>query len=160
MDDHNEKTRESEKNQERSKSAESANRPGTGKSGNDGDDVGAMVADTVEQAKTVARSVVGEQAWSAAASAGAAAQDMARSAGTAAQDMARKVRDNATDTIYEQGSRAGQYLTRNVNEYPLAALLIAGAVGYGIAYLMHSSWQGNSDSSSKSAERRPARQRD
>jgi hypothetical protein len=39
--------------------------------------------------------------------------------------------------VYEQGRRAGEYLTRNVNEYPLAAVLIAGAIGYGIGYLIH-----------------------
>ena len=29
-------------------------------------------------------------------------------------------------TMTVQGARAGEYLTRNVNEYPMAALLIAG----------------------------------
>ena len=35
----------------------------------------------------------------------------------------------------------GEYLTRNVNAYPLAALLLAGVIGYGTAYLIHRSWQ-------------------
>ena len=43
----------------------------------------------------------------------------------------------ATDVVYEQGRRAGEYLTRNVNEYPLAAVLVAAAIGYGIGYLIH-----------------------
>src|SRR5829696_9591150 len=41
----------------------------------------------------------------------------------------------------ELSQRAGEYLTRNVNEYPLAALMVAGAIGYGVAYLVHSNWQ-------------------
>jgi hypothetical protein len=114
-----------------------------------GDEGSDVLTDTMEQAKTAARNV-GEQAWSAAAS-----------AGTAAQDLARRTRDQAGGALYEQGSRASEYLTRNVNEYPLAALLIAGAVGYGMAYLMHSSWQGGS-SDTQSDDRRsgPRRQPD
>ena len=34
------------------------------------------------------------------------------------------------DALYQQGARAGKYLTRNVHEYPFEALLIAGAIGY------------------------------
>ena len=69
---------------------------------------------------------VGEQAWAAASNPVATAQDLARRAG---------------EQTYEQGARAGQYLTRNVNEYPLTALFIAGAIGYGLGYLFHSNWQ-------------------
>ncbi len=92
----------------------------------------ALAGDTMEQAKTMARDV-GEQARAAAADAGAAAQD-----------LARRARDQATaasDALYRQGMRAGEYLTENVNEYPLTALLIAGAIGYGIAFLIHARWQ-------------------
>jgi ElaB/YqjD/DUF883 family membrane-anchored ribosome-binding protein len=84
-------------------------------------------ASTMEQAKTVARNV-GEQA-----------RNMASNATATAQDLARRAREQ-TDTLYQQGAQAGEYLTRNVNEYPLMALLIAGAVGYGLGYLIHSSW--------------------
>ena len=38
--------------------------------------------------------------------------------------------------FYQQGARTGKYLIQNVNEYPLTALLIAGGIGYGMAYLM------------------------
>jgi hypothetical protein len=84
------------------------------------------------QAVTMAKNV-GEQAWSAASTAGATAQDLARQ--TREQAVA------ASDTLYEQGTRAGQYLARNVDEYPLTALLVAGAIGYMTAYLIHRSWQ-------------------
>jgi hypothetical protein len=72
-------------------------------------------------------------------------------AGSAAQDLARQARDQAaaasdtllqaTDALYQEGARASVYLRRNVNEYPLSALLISGAIGYFAAYLIHASWQ-------------------
>lgn len=85
---------------------------------------------------------VGEQAWSAASSPVATAQDLAR---------------RAREQTYEQGARAGEYLTRNVNEYPLTALLVAGAIGYGMGYLFHSSWQTQGWSWNWSEDRRQDR---
>jgi hypothetical protein len=40
----------------------------------------------------------------------------------------------------EQAAQASEYAARNVQEYPLAALLVAGLIGYGIAFLIHTSW--------------------
>ena len=57
-----------------------------------------------------------------------------------AQDLARQAREQAGaagEQLYEQGARAGEYLTENVKAYPATALLVAGAIGYGIAYLIH-----------------------
>ena len=85
-----------------------------------------------EQARNTVRNL-GEQARSAMDDPGAAAQDLAR--------RAREQASMAGDVLYQQGSRAGEYLSRNINEYPLAALLIAGAVGYGLAYLIHAQRQ-------------------
>jgi ElaB/YqjD/DUF883 family membrane-anchored ribosome-binding protein len=106
-----------------------------------------IVEQTKAQAKTMARNV-GDQARSMAAAAGSTAQDLARRAGEQVS--------MAGDTLYQQGARAGEYLARNVNEYPLTALLIAGAVGYGLAYLVHSSWQMSSstDQRERQADRR------
>src|SRR5829696_8153296 len=53
------------------------------------------------------------------------------------QDPPPRVGEQAT--VLSQ--RAGEYLTRNVNEYPLAALMVAGPIGYGVAYLVHSNWK-------------------
>ncbi len=115
--------------------------PGSpGSPAKDGNHSTGVVGETMDQAVTMARNVVGEQAWSAAA-------DVATNAGNAAQDLARRAREQTSataDTLYKQGARASEYLTRNVNEYPLTALLIAGAIGYGIAFLMHNTWQGDS----------------
>src|ERR1041384_828008 len=73
----------------------------------------------IDQAKTMARNI-GEQARAVAADPNATGQELARQA----------------------RQRAGEYLTQNVNEYPLTALLIAGMIGYGLAFLVHTSWQG------------------
>lgn len=73
-----------------------------------------------------------EQARSGAARAGAVLQDAARQAGT-------QVNDAAT-TVYRQSSRAGTYLRDRTNEQPLAALLIAGAIGYLLAVALRRRW--------------------
>jgi ElaB/YqjD/DUF883 family membrane-anchored ribosome-binding protein len=104
---------------------------------------GASIGETIEQVKTMARNA-GEQAWSAASSAGDQARSAASTASETAQDLARKAREQASaasDTLYEQGSRAARVLSRNVDENPLTALLIAGAIGYMAAYLLHARGQ-------------------
>ena len=70
-----------------------------------------------------------EQARSAMAQAGETAQDLA--------NRAREQAAPAAQAVYDQGARAGEYVTRNVHQYPTTALLIAAAVGYGLAYLIH-----------------------
>jgi len=70
-----------------------------------------------------------EQARSAMAKAGETAQDLA--------SRAREQAAPAAQAVYDQGARAGDYVTSNVHQYPTTALLIAAAVGYGLAYLIH-----------------------
>jgi hypothetical protein len=53
-----------------------------------------------------------------------------------AREVGSKV-DQAANTAYQQGARAGGYVSRYAAEQPLSALLIAGAIGYGLAYLIH-----------------------
>lgn len=96
------------------------------------------VGETINEAATMARNA-GQQAWSAVSDASTAAQDLARQA----RDQAAAASDTlyqASDTLYQESARAGVYLRRNVNEYPLTALLISGAIGYLAAYLIHASW--------------------
>ena len=87
-------------------------------------DLQSAASDVVDKARSMAQGI-GEQARSTLAD-----------AGNTAQDLARQARDQAGQ-IYDQGSRAGRYLAHNVEQNPLVALLVAGAVGYGIAYLLH-----------------------
>jgi ElaB/YqjD/DUF883 family membrane-anchored ribosome-binding protein len=53
-----------------------------------------------------------------------------------AREVGNKV-DQAATTAYQQGARAGGYVSRYAEEQPLTALLIAGSIGYGLAYLIH-----------------------
>ena len=40
----------------------------------------------------------------------------------------------------EPASQAGEYVARNVHEYPLTTVLAAALIGGGIGYLLHTSW--------------------
>ena len=103
-----------------------------------------MVQDKVDQAKPVLRDL--------RESAGMAmdkATDLAQKASTAGvqamdaiQDAARNVGNQASQaatTVYEQGAQAGGYVSKYTAEQPLTALLVAAAIGYGLAYLIHRS---------------------
>jgi hypothetical protein len=73
--------------------------------------------------------------------------DLAGKTQTAAVEAAGTLRDaaietaeqigDATTNTYRQGMRAGEYVSQNTAEQPLLALLIAGAIGYAIAYMVH-----------------------
>jgi ElaB/YqjD/DUF883 family membrane-anchored ribosome-binding protein len=101
-----------------------------------------MAQDKIDQAKPVLRDL--------RETAGAAmdkATDLAHKASTAGaqavdaiQGAARDVGDQASraaSAVYQQGTRAGGSVTQYTTEQPLTALLIAAAIGYGIAYLIH-----------------------
>jgi hypothetical protein len=65
---------------------------------------------------------------------------MATQAVEQAAAIVRSVGDQAsaaTGALYQQSARADEYLTRNVNRYPLTALLVVSAIGYLTAYLIH-----------------------
>ena len=69
------------------------------------------------------------KAHTAATEAGATVRD-------AAVETAKQVGDAATKT-YRQGVRAGEYVSQNTAEQPLLALLVAGAIGFGVAYMIY-----------------------
>src|SRR3954453_11487757 len=71
---------------------------------------------------------------------GMSASNVIEQAGSVARNLGEQA-SPASGALYEQGARAGDYVSRNVNEYPLPALLVAGAVGYGLAYLIHTQWR-------------------
>jgi ElaB/YqjD/DUF883 family membrane-anchored ribosome-binding protein len=114
----------------------------TGSATQVGEKVGELAAQTqkaaqdgIEQSKPVLRDLQ--------ASAGEAidkATDLARQAsrtGAEAVSQASGMARDAASQAYQQGARAGGYVGEFVREQPLAALLMAGAIGYGIAYLIH-----------------------
>ena len=105
-------------------------------------EAGKVVQDKIDQAKPVLRDL--------RESAGAAmdkAADLAQKASTAGvqavdavQGAARDVANQASQAasaVYQQGARAGGTVSRYAAEQPLTALLVAAAIGYGIAYLIH-----------------------
>jgi ElaB/YqjD/DUF883 family membrane-anchored ribosome-binding protein len=101
-----------------------------------------IVQDKVDQSKSVLRDL-----QESAASAVDKTADLARKvsapavqAADAIQGVARDVGNQvgqAASTVYEQGARAGGSVSRYTAEQPLTALVIAGAIGYGLAYLIH-----------------------
>jgi ElaB/YqjD/DUF883 family membrane-anchored ribosome-binding protein len=104
--------------------------------------IGKFAQDRVNQSKSVLRDL-----QESAAAAVDKTADLARKASAPAvqaadtiQGIARDVGDQvgqAASTVYEQGARAGGSVTRYTAEQPLTALVIAGAIGYGLAYLIH-----------------------
>lgn len=86
--------------------------------------------EVIEHAKTAATQVVDHAAEAAGETVAAVATDLAKRA----PEMARSVREQA-GAAYAQGT---EYVSRNVRTYPLMTLFIAGAVGYGLGYIMSS----------------------
>lgn len=105
---------------------------------------GEMVQDKIDQSKPVLRDL-----QETAAAAIDKTADLARKVSTAGvqavdavQGVARDVGNQASQaatTVYHQGARAGESVSRYAAEQPLTALLVAGAIGYGLAYLLHRS---------------------
>ena len=69
------------------------------------------------------------------AAAGEALASVAENIGEQARDEAGA----AAEALLRQTRRAGDRLSRYATAKPLTALLVAGAVGYGLGYLLHRS---------------------
>ena len=118
----------------------------TEKVGNTVSDLGATAEKIVQDNAHQSKSVLRDLQESAAAAVDKTA-DLARKVSTAGaqaivavQGAARGVGNGASQaasTVYEQGARAGGSVSRYTAEQPLTALVIAGAIGYGLAYLIH-----------------------
>ena len=80
------------------------------------------------------------------ASAADTASDLAGKAQAAAAQAGSTIREAAVETskqasdaagkVYQQGAQAADYVSRTTADQPLTALLIAGAIGYVVAYLI------------------------
>ena len=51
--------------------------------------------------------------------------------------MAQDLANHAAETGRQAVSRAGEYIRQYAAQQPVTALLIAGAIGYALAYLIH-----------------------
>ena len=92
--------------------------------------VGSMTGDARAQAEGLA-----QQATGAAQNLYGQTKDAVREAADAATEYTRKVYENSGDT-FRDGSQA---LVERVKENPLGSVVIAGAIGFGLAMLlMHS----------------------
>jgi uncharacterized protein YjbJ (UPF0337 family) len=61
--------------------------------------------------------------------------------GSSLRDAAGTVRqgaNHASETVYDAGARAGQYVGRSVQQQPLLALIGAAIIGYVVGFLIHS----------------------
>jgi ElaB/YqjD/DUF883 family membrane-anchored ribosome-binding protein len=106
----------------------------------------ANVQDAVDQGKAMwqeAKAGAGDainKASSVARDMSAAGSQAAAQASEAIQGVARQVGNQAgqaATALYERGTNAGGYVSRYTAEQPWTALLVAAAIGYGLAYLIH-----------------------
>jgi hypothetical protein len=100
---------------------------------------GAAMQGKLEEGKAIIQDAQTSAAALARQASEAGRQTMAQ-AGELVQGAAREVGNQATQAatnLYQQGSRAGDFISQSVAEQPVIALLVAGAIGYGLAYLIH-----------------------
>jgi ElaB/YqjD/DUF883 family membrane-anchored ribosome-binding protein len=105
-------------------------------------EAGNVVQDKIDQAKPVLRDLKESAgvAMDKAADLAQKASNAGVQAVDAVQGVARDVANQASQAataVYQQGARAGGSVSRYAAEQPLTALLVAAAIGYGIAYLIH-----------------------
>jgi ElaB/YqjD/DUF883 family membrane-anchored ribosome-binding protein len=79
------------------------------------------------------KQVAGERIDHAKRAVGDALASTAGELGEQAQDAARRIGDRTAATT----KATGEYLSRSAGANPLTALLVAGAVGYALGYLVH-----------------------
>ena len=89
---------------------------------------GAEVQPALDQGKETVKDLASQ-----ASEAGGQAVDRA---GELLQNVAPQAKEVASN-LYERGSQSGDYARQFAAEQPVVALLIAAAIGYGLAYLIH-----------------------
>jgi uncharacterized protein YjbJ (UPF0337 family) len=98
----------------------------------------AQAESKVDKAAGAAQDAYG-QAKDTASGLAADAASAAQGVGAKLQDAARKVGGQASEVggqVYQQAADAGRYAGRQVQQQPLAALLIAGCIGVAIGCLI------------------------
>jgi ElaB/YqjD/DUF883 family membrane-anchored ribosome-binding protein len=105
-------------------------------------EAGKVIQDNIDQAKPVFRDlresagVAMDKAADLAQKASNAGFQAVDAVQGAARDVANQA-SQAANAVYQQGARAGGSVSRYAAEQPLTALLVAAAIGYGVAYLIH-----------------------
>jgi len=89
---------------------------------------GAEAQALLDQGKSIAQDVANR-----ASETGRQAMDRA---GEFIEGVAPRAREMASN-LDEQGSHTGEYVSHYTAQQPVAALLIAGAIGYALGYLVH-----------------------
>jgi len=87
-----------------------------------------------------AREKLSDAARASATLVGQAAKEVTDQASTAVRNAASQATHKASeigDQLYASGARRTEALSRTVEEQPLTALLVAGAIGYGLSFLIH-----------------------
>jgi ElaB/YqjD/DUF883 family membrane-anchored ribosome-binding protein len=90
--------------------------------------VGAQIQPVLDQGKSVVQDLANQ--------ASEVGRQAAGQAGDLLQTVAPQAKEAASN-LYQRGSQSGEYIRQYAAEQPVAALLIAGAIGYGLAYLIH-----------------------
>jgi vacuolar-type H+-ATPase subunit H len=94
-------------------------------------DVKNVSGEIMEHAKTAADGAIDQVQQAASEALTSSLRDL----GTQAQEMARNASEHAAaaaENLYQHGS---EYVSRKTRNFPISAVLIAGALGYGIGYL-------------------------
>ena len=87
--------------------------------------------EVIEHAKSAAEEVMDHAKTAAGEKLTSVAEDVARQA----PEIARQVRDQASQAANDLYRSGSEYLSRQVETYPLSGLVIAAAIGYGLGYL-------------------------
>jgi ElaB/YqjD/DUF883 family membrane-anchored ribosome-binding protein len=90
--------------------------------------VGAQIQPVLDQGKSVVQDLANQ--------ASEVGRQAVGQAGDLLQNVAPQAKEAASN-LYQRGSQSGEYVRQYTAEQPIAALLVAGAIGYGLAYLIH-----------------------
>ena len=90
-------------------------------------DVKNVSGESIEHAKTAADGVIDQAQRAAGEALTSSLQDLGTQARNASERAAA-----AADNLYQHGS---EYVSRQTRKFPISAVLVAGALGYGVGYL-------------------------
>lgn len=99
--------------------------------------VGSQTEGYVDQAAGELKGQLGSAAGRAGDTANEAVDEISAAAGEATQTVKGTARAIG-DKVYDAGARTGQYVGQTVKQQPLLSLIGAAAIGYALAFMLHS----------------------